>query len=112
MPERRQYRDQGRQAVLQEAWLANAAHPTHPKREIAGAGVDEQPLENVRMLAEVRAPHAARLKQMREGALQQLAASAQQRFAAISLDPPPVGATGTSARRSRRCSAAPTRPRR
>ena len=54
-------------APLKAARRAHAKEDTHQQSEIEAAGVNQQPLPNVRVAAEVHAAHAAGLIQMREG---------------------------------------------
>ena len=71
LPERPNQREKGAEdrddAALQAARRADADQLPHEEAEIEAAGVDQQPLQNVRVPAEVHAAHPAGLVEMREG---------------------------------------------
>ena len=62
----------------------------HDEPEIEAAGVNQQPLENIRVTAQMRAPHAARVIEVREGAFDPFAALAHQAASAGPADPSPI----------------------
>src|SRR5215813_5882360 len=68
----------GDQPPLKPAGRADANQLPHEQPEIEAGRVDQQPLANVRMSAEVQASHPTRLVEMREGPFQALAAEPQQ----------------------------------
>jgi hypothetical protein len=53
--------------------------------------IDQLPLEDVIVFAQVRTPHPASVAAVRESALDQLSAPSQQALAVDALDAPPVG---------------------
>ena len=60
----------GADPSLQPSRRANAAHLTHEEPEIEAARVDQRPLPNVDVTAEVHTPHAGGLTEMRKRPLQ------------------------------------------
>ena len=78
-PNQRQKAGQDRdESSLQPAWRADADQLPHEQAEIQAAGVNQQPLPNVGVAAEVHAPEAAGFIEMSEGSFQALAAEPQQ----------------------------------
>ena len=63
---------------------------THDEAKIEAAGMNQQPLQHVRLTAQMRTPHSARVIEMRERAFDRLAASAHQPPAAASANPPAI----------------------
>ena len=55
------------EAPLQPAWRADANQLPHKQSEIEAAGVNQQPLPNVGVAAEVHAAHTAGLIEMGKG---------------------------------------------
>src|SRR6266550_4233082 len=86
VPERADQRKEGGcdcdQPPLEATRRADANQLAHEQAEIEAGRVDQQPLANVLMSAEVHAAHPTRLVEMREGSLQALAAEPQQPLAA------------------------------
>src|SRR5712692_4383192 len=76
-----------RWAALQTARRAEADELTHEEPEIEGTGMNQDALENVRVAAQMRAPHAARVVDMRERAFDQFAASPHQAPSTSSTNP-------------------------
>ena len=66
--------------------VPTADEGAHQEPEIEAADVHEQPLQNVRVAAEMRAPHAPGLVEMRVRAFQVLAPSPQQGQAPRAVD--------------------------
>ena len=82
---------QRRRAALEAPRRADARQVRHEQPEIDAADLDEQPLQNVGMPAQMDAAHPAGLIEMRVGPFQQLAPLPQQPFSACASNPPPVG---------------------
>ena len=79
-PNQREKRGHHRtESPLQATRRADANQLPHEEPEIEAARVDQQPLQNVRVSAEVDAVHAARLVEMREGPLQAFPRSRRSR---------------------------------
>ena len=76
--------------ALEAARRAAAIPPPHQQAEIEGAGVDEEPFEDVALPAQVRAAHPAGVVDMGERPLQMLAASSQQPLAALAAQTPAI----------------------
>ena len=70
------------QATLQAARRPNTDQLSHEQPEIEATDVNQEPLQNVRVPAEVHATHATGLVEMREGSFQALAAESEQALAA------------------------------
>ena len=66
------------EAALQAAWGADADQLTHEQPEIEAANVDQQPLQDVGVPAQVDAAHAAGFVEMGKGPLQAFTAEPQQ----------------------------------
>lgn len=77
----------GDKPPLQPAWRANADQLSHEEAEIEATGVDQQPLQDVGVAAEVHAAHAAGVVDMSEGAFEELATPPQQAQATGPADP-------------------------
>ena len=75
---------------LQPSRRADADQLSHQQPEIETAGVNQQPLQNVGVSAQVHASHAAGLVEMREGPLQALAAEPEQPQATRATNAPPI----------------------
>src|SRR6516164_236143 len=58
--------------------------------QVESSHVDQLPLQNVIVSAQVGAPHAARVVAMRKAAFHQLAAPPQYALAVLTLHPPPI----------------------
>jgi len=82
----RRYREKERKSraagALESARLAHAHHLAQDQAQIDRSGVNQEPLQNIGVATEVRAPHAASLVKMGEGPLHQLAAPTQKPLAA------------------------------
>ena len=76
----------GSRPALKASGSAEADDLTHEEPEVASAGVDEYPLEDVRMAAQMHAPHTAGLVLVSKGPLEPFASLAQHPLATI----PPV----------------------
>jgi len=63
---------------------------THEQSKIEAAGVDHQPLQDVRVPAEVHPPHPAGFVEMGKGSFQAFAAEPQQPLAARTANAPPI----------------------
>ena len=74
------------QSALQAARRADADQLTHDEPEIEATGMNQQALQDVRVTAQMRAAHAARVVEMREGAFDPLAASPHQAPAACARE--------------------------
>ena len=74
--------------ALKASGSAEADDLTHEEPEVASAGVDEYPLEDVRMAAQMHAPHTAGLVLVSKGPLEPFASLALHPLATI----PPVPA--------------------
>jgi hypothetical protein len=72
--------------ALQAPRCANAHQVSHQKAQIERADVDQEPLEDVVVTAQVYAPHAAGFVHMRARALQPFPTQAQQAFAALTVN--------------------------
>src|SRR5439155_21970603 len=79
-----------RKEALQGPWGASPEHRPQQQAQVEGTGVEEYALADVGVTAQVRAAHPAGLVQMREGALDALAAHALQSLAAVSKNPPAI----------------------
>ena len=62
----------------------------HEEAQVEAADVDQQPFQDVRVPAQMRAPHPARLVEMRIRAFQPLAASPLQGVPARAADAPTI----------------------
>ena len=67
--ERDKHRKNDCHAALEPPRRAYADRVPHHEPEIEGAGMNQEPLENVLMPPQMRAPHAPRVVEVREGAL-------------------------------------------
>src|ERR1700730_656181 len=76
-----------RHAALQTTWRADSEDPADQQPEIEGAGMNQQPLEDVRMTAQMRAAHASRVVEVRERALDPLTASPHQAASSSAANP-------------------------
>ena len=83
--------DDGRRAVLQPARRAAADQVANDEPEIEAASMNQQALEDIRVAAQMRAAHPARVVEMRKGAFDPLAPLTHQATAARSTNPPPIG---------------------
>ena len=79
-----------RGAALEASRRADADELSHQETKVQRAGLQERPLENVLVTAQVHTPHAARPIEMREGPFEPLAALPQQALAAHAANPPAV----------------------
>jgi len=99
-PERPNQRQKARQArdesSLQPAWRADADQVPHEQSEIEAAGVNQQPLQDVRVTTEVHAPHAARLIEMGKRPFESLAAEPQQAQASWAANAPTIAVHGVA----------------
>ena len=57
--EHEQHGKNARQAALQTTWRTDSEDPADQQPEIEGAGMNQQPLEDVLMTSQMRAAHAA-----------------------------------------------------
>ena len=73
--------------ALQPARRADADQVTHDEPEIEATRMNQQTLQDVRVAAQMRAAHPARVVEMREGAFDALAALAHQSASASSANP-------------------------
>jgi len=64
-------------AVLPLPWRARAHQLAQDEAEVEGSHVDQLPLQNVVVAAQVGAPHATRVVTVRKATFQQLAAPPQ-----------------------------------
>src|SRR5713101_8648481 len=83
-------RQNGRQAALQAARGTESDQLTHDEPEIEPTGMNQEAFQNVRVTAEMRAPHAAGVVEMGERALDHLTAPAHQSASPGSANPPPI----------------------
>src|SRR4051812_21917237 len=87
----REKSSQGRtEPSLQPSWRANADHLTHEEPEIEAARVDQQPLPNVAVAAEVHASHAAGFIEMGKRSFQAFTAEPQQSLTARASNATPI----------------------
>ena len=76
--QRQKRREHGDEPPLQPARRADADQLTQEEPEIEAARVDQQPLADVRVAAQVHTAHPAGLVEMREGSFQALTAKRQR----------------------------------
>src|SRR6266496_417047 len=74
-------------AFLQAARRAHPDHLTHDESEIEATDVNQYPLENIRVAAQMRTAHPTRVVDMRERAFDRLPASTHQPPAAGAANP-------------------------
>ena len=79
-----------KESALEAAWRADADHVPHEEPEIDAGGMNQQPLADVRVSAEVHAAHPAGFKEMSEGPFQAFAAQPQQPLAAGTANAPAI----------------------
>ena len=77
-------------ASLEPSWGAAPERRPHEKAEVERARVDEHPLQDVLMPAQVRAPEAPGVIQVGEGAFDVLATAPEQALAARAADAPSI----------------------
>src|SRR4051794_7219695 len=76
--ERRDHAHERRYAALEATRCADADEGAHQQSQVEAANVDEEPLQDVRVAAQVRAPHRPGLVEMRVRTFQSLTALALQ----------------------------------
>src|SRR3990170_3778622 len=85
------YAEQGqtdtRGHALKAAWRSDTTGGAHQQAEIEPAGMDQQPLEDTRVTAQMRAAHAVCVIEMGERAFDPVAALAHQAAAAAAANP-------------------------
>src|ERR1700686_5790119 len=81
----------GCRAILQPARRAAADQVAHDEPEIEAPRMDQQPLEDIGVTAQVGAAHTPSVVEMREGAFDPLTPLTHQAPAARSTNPPPIG---------------------
>jgi hypothetical protein len=89
--------DQGhhdREPSLQAAGRADPEARAHQEAQVEPTRVDQQPFQDVRVAAQMRAAHRARLVEMRVRSFQPLASTSQQGQPARAADAPPIGIHG------------------
>ena len=86
--ERDERRQNGRQAALQAARGAESDQVTHDEPEIEATRMNQEPLQDVRVAAQMRPAHRARFIKMRIRPFQELAPPPQQRQPARAMDAP------------------------
>ena len=79
-----------RQTSLQAPWRADADERPHQEGEVEAADVHEEPFQDVRVAAQMDAPHATGFVEMRVRSFQPLAAAPLQRPPTHAADTPPV----------------------
>ena len=72
----------GRQAPLQAPWRADADERPHQEAQVESADVHDEPFQDVRVAAQMGAPHPPGFVEMRVRAFQTLTAAPLQRPAA------------------------------
>src|SRR5712691_9538081 len=77
-------------AALEAARRAHPDHLTHEESEIEAADVNQDPFENIRVAAQMRAAHAPGVVGVREGAFHILAASTHQATSPTAANPSPI----------------------
>src|SRR6478736_7056698 len=93
--EKGQYRsDNGRDAALQPAGRADTGQLTHDEAEIEAGGMNQEPLQDIRVTAQMRASHPTRVIEVGERAFDRLSASAHQTPAAATANPPTIAIHG------------------
>jgi hypothetical protein len=75
---------------LETAWRANPEGRPDQQPKIEAARMDQQPLEDIVVTAQMRAAHPARLIEMREGAFDILPASTHQAASPSATNPPTI----------------------
>ena len=70
---------------------ASAQQFAEDQAQVERRHMDQLPLEDVVMFAQVRAPHPAGIVTVREAAFHQFAASPEQTLPVVALYPPPIG---------------------
>src|SRR6516164_4555935 len=88
--QRQKRREHGDEPPLQPARRADADQLTQEEPEIEAARVDQQPLADVRVAAQVHTAHPAGLVEMREASFQALTAKPQQTQAACAANAPTI----------------------
>ena len=83
--------------VFQFPWRARTQQFAQDQAQVECADMDQLPLQNVFVSAQMATPHAARLVAVRETALDQLPAPLQQLFSVLAANPPPVAYTASRA---------------
>ena len=79
------------EAVFQFPWGTGAEISTQDEAKVECAGMDEQPFQDVVVVSQVRAPHAAGIVYVGEAAFDEFAAFTHERFASLALDASAVG---------------------
>src|SRR5678815_6154869 len=93
-PQRDHDGHRGCESALQAARRADAEDLTHDEPKIEATGMNQQPLQDVRVTAQMGATHPPRVIDMREGAFDRLAASTHQAPAAGSTNPATIAIHG------------------
>src|SRR5712692_1802990 len=86
--------DDDAQPALQAAGRPDADQMTHHEPEIEATRMDQQPFEDVRVTAQMRAAHAAGVVDMGERAFNPLAPSTHQAATAGTTNPPTIAVHG------------------
>jgi hypothetical protein len=89
-----QHKNKYCEAVFQLPRSACADQRTENQAEIECADVNQLPLENIVVSAQMSSPHTAGIVAMREAPLDQFASLAQQALAIVPRYPLPVGVDG------------------
>src|SRR5579862_6965198 len=76
--------------IIPLAGRAGAQQLAENQAQIEPRHMDQLPLENIVVLAQMRSPHSTCLVAMGEAAFDQLSPPSQQALAIVALDPPPV----------------------
>lgn len=97
-----------RQTSLQAPWRADADERPHQEGEVEAADVHEEPFQDVRVAAQMDAPHATGFVEMRVRSFQPLATAPVQRPPTYAADTPPVRVHRGARRRLRRPGPPPT----
>ena len=84
------------ESALEAARRADADQVPHEKPQIEAAGMNQQPLADVRVSAEVHAAHPTGFKEMSEGPFQAVAAQPQQSLAARTANAPAIPIHGVA----------------
>jgi hypothetical protein len=100
LPERASQRQKsgqhGGKAPLQPSRCADADQLSHQQPEIEASGVNQQPLPNVGVAAEVHATHPTGLVEMGKRPFQSLTPESQQAQAPRAADAPTIAAHGVA----------------